>query len=75
MKEITVKIPEEHLEFFNELIDQLPFVERVNDTPPKKKKSEKEKVLQDIERGFKELQLVHQGKRSSRSAKEFANEL
>ena len=75
MKEIIVKVPEEQVEFFSQLIKKLGYSDRVKKAAPKKKLSEKERILANIEEGLKELKLVKAGKIKARNAKELLDEL
>lgn len=73
MKEITVKVPEEQLGFFNQLIEQLGFVEKKKVS--QKKRSDKQRILKGIEKGLKQVKLVKEGKLKARPLKNFLNEL
>lgn len=70
MKQVTIKIPDNKYAFFIELIKNLGF-EKVEEHSTKTK----DEVLNNIEQGFKELKLVQEGKLTSRSAKNFLDEL
>ena len=73
MKEITVKVPEEQFDFFNELIDQLGFV-RVKRSS-RGNSSAKNKILSGIEKGVKEVKLAKEGKLKARKARLLLNEI
>lgn len=75
MKEITVKVPEEQVEFFNQLIKKLGYANGRKKAVVKKKPTEKERILANIEEGLKELKLMKAGKKKTRSAKELLDEL
>ena len=74
MKEITVKVPEEHVEFFYQLVGQLGYEKKIKKPAPKKM-TEKQRILANIEQGLKELKLVKEGKLKARDAKDLLNEL
>jgi len=73
MKEITVKVPDAQVDFFNELIKKLGYADKK--AAVRKKLTEKERILANIEAGLKELKLVKAGKMKARSAKELLDEL
>ncbi len=75
MKEVTVKVPNKHYKFFNELIDQLGYVEKVKPAAQKPLTAAQQKTLKGIERGLREMQLVNQGKLKTKSARDLLNEL
>ena len=66
MKEITLKIPDDRLNFFIELIKSLDFINTYD--------SNKE-AIENIKQGFKELKLYKQGKLETTLAEDFLNEL
>ena len=74
---MILKIPNKHYDFFNELIEQLGFVEKV-DTPTTKKSkisAEHLKNLKIVELGLKEMQLVSQGKLKTKPARQLHSEI
>jgi hypothetical protein len=75
MKEIIVKVPEEQVEFFNQLIKKLGYSDRVKKAATKKKMTEKERILLNIEEGLKELKLVKAGKLKAKTLKQFLDEV
>jgi hypothetical protein len=75
MNEIIVKVPEEQVEFFNQLIKKLGYSDRVKKAATKKKMTEKERILLNIEEGLKELKLVKAGKLKAKTLKQFLDEV
>ena len=77
MKEIILKIPNKHYDFFNELIEQLEFVEKIDTPTIKKSKTSAEhlKNLKIVELGLKEMQLVNQRKLKTKPTRQLLNEI
>lgn len=69
MKEVTIKIPENKYTFFMELVKSLGFVqvEEEEDT--------KEEVIANLRQGFKEMELIKQGKLKGTPFNDFLDEL
>ena len=71
MKQIILKVPEKKYAFFIELIKNLGFVkvEHVDEGDAK------QKVLDSIEEGFKDMKKYKEGKLKTTSAKDFLRDL
>lgn len=71
MKQITLNIPDNKVPFFMELVNSLGFVKKVetDDEPTK------QQILDNIKAGFKEMELIKQGKIKTTPLKDFLNEL
>ena len=71
MRQITVQIPDKKYEMFMELMKSISFVKKVkaDDEPTK------EEILEGIKQGFKEIELIKQGKLKPTLLKDFLNEL
>lgn len=70
MRQITINVPENQYAFFLELVENLGLERTKEETL-----ETDEKVLKDLEQGFREVKLIEEGKMKSRPAKEFLNEL
>jgi len=57
MKQLILSIPENRYNFFNELLKSLGFVKIEKSVEPSK-----EEILQSIEQGMKEVELMRRGK-------------
>lgn len=70
MKKLTVKVKvkENKVKFFKELIRNLDFVEL-------KKKRSKNKILSNIKNGLEEIASIEKGKNKPTPVKEFLNKL
>jgi|AntRauTorckE6833_2_1112554.scaffolds.fasta_scaffold05059_1 hypothetical protein len=80
MAVITLKIQEDKLKFFRELIRNLDFVqeEKVEDSDSgdeEYREPTKEEIKENIRQGLREVKLIEEGKMKSRPAKEFLDEL
>lgn len=73
MKEITIKVPEDQVEFFYQLIEQLGFSKSVKRSV--NASGGKKKVLKEIKQGLKEVKLAKAGKLKSKNARQLLNEL
>lgn len=72
MKNVIIKIPDNKLQFFMELVNNLGFVKSVeldNDEPTR------EQILDNIKAGLDEVKLFKNGKLKTTSAKDFLNEI
>jgi len=71
MRQITVYTTDKEYSHFVELVRNLHYVKKVevDDEPTK------EEILNNIKKGFEEMQLIKQGKLKTTSAKDFLNEL
>jgi hypothetical protein len=73
MKQVVLQIEEGKYQFFMELIRSLSFVEvKASDDEPE---DSKEEILENLAKGFNDLNLYKQGKLKTFPAKEFLNEL
>jgi hypothetical protein len=70
MKELTVKVKENKVKFFKELIRNLDFVEL-----KKKRERSKSKILSNIKSGLEEVASIEKGKNKSTPLKDFLNDL
>lgn len=75
-----MKIQEDKLKFFRELIRNLDFVqeEKVEDSDSgdeEYREPTKEEIKENIRQGLREVKLIEEGKMKSRPAKEFLDEL
>jgi len=75
-----LKIQEDKLKFFRELIRNLDFVqeEKVEDSDSgdeEYREPTKEEIKENIRQGLREVKLIEEGKMKSRPAKEFLDEL
>ncbi|MCI4669998.1 MAG: hypothetical protein MRZ79_17815 [Bacteroidia bacterium] len=70
MKQITLNIKESKYKFFLELIKSLDFVQIQEEEG-----DSKEKIMENLKQGFKELEEYKQGKLSTTSAQDFLNGL
>ena len=70
MRQILINVEEKNYEFFKELVSKLNFVE-VEEV----RKLSKKEVLQSIEQGFKEAQLIKKGKLAKKPIEKLLNEL
>ncbi len=71
MKEIVLKVPDREYSFFMKLIKSLGFV----DIKEVDEGDSKEAIVENLKQGFKEMQLIKDGKLKTTSAKDFLNEL
>lgn len=71
MKDITLSVPEKDYPFFMKLISQLDFVQVK--TP--KKRTAKEKFLEELKDAVEEVKLAKQGKIQLKSAEQLLSEL
>jgi len=69
MKEITIKVPENKYTFFMELIESLGFVQ------VREEGDAKEEVIANLREGFKEMELIKQGKSKGTPLNDFLDEL
>ena len=69
MKEITIKVPENKYTFFMELIESLGFVQVGEE------KDAREEVIANLREGFKEMELIKQGKLKGTPLNDFLDEL
>jgi hypothetical protein len=69
MKEITLKVPENKLSFFMQLIKSLGFV-AIPESDDKK-----DDILRNVDAGFKEMKKIKEGKLKTASTIDFLNEL
>jgi hypothetical protein len=72
MKQVTLQIPDKKYPFFMELVKNLGFAKEVEleeDEPSK------EEIINNLKRGFEEMQLIKQGKLKTTPLKDFLNEL
>ena len=65
MKQIVLNVPENKFSFFSELINNLGFVTVAKDTEPSKAE-----ILQSIQQGMKEVELMRAGKLPKKNIKE-----
>ena len=73
MSEVTIKLKDKRkFKFLMELLEQLDFVEVVR---ARNTKASKEKVLDEIKQGFKEVKMISEGNLKPKSAKAFLDEL
>lgn len=72
MTQLTLKIQDNKIQFFLELIKNFDFVkvEKGDYTEPTK-----EEIKENIKQGLKEVQLIEQGKMKATPLKDFLNEL
>jgi len=70
MKEVFLKVEEDKLQFFLELIKSLDFVQ-IQDY----EEDSKEEIEANVREGFEELQKYKKGKLKTTSAKDFIDEL
>jgi hypothetical protein len=80
MKQLVLNIPESEYRFFMKVIKNFPFVEvdvKKNRLLVLESKltPAKLKIWGNIKEGFKEVELIEQGKLKAKSAKEFLSEL
>lgn len=80
MKQVVLNIPESEYHFFMKVIKNFPFVE-VDEKKNKlleleeKLSPSRRKIWSSIKKGLKEVELIEQGKITTKSAKEFLDEL
>jgi hypothetical protein len=80
MKQVVLNIPESEYHFFMKVIKNFPFVE-VDEKKNKlleleeKLSPSRRKIWSSIKEGLKEVELIEQGKITTKSAKEFLDEL
>lgn len=67
MKEIVLKVPDREYSFFMKLIKSLGFV----DIKEVDEGDSKEAIVENLKQGFKEMQLIKDGKLKTTSAKDF----
>ena len=72
MATIILEIEDKKLKFVKDLLKHFSFV-RIKETQPDEDTDEQ--VLANIRQGVNEMRLIEQGKRKSRPAREFLNEL
>lgn len=72
MATLIIEIEDKKLDFFKELLQNLPFVKMREMLP---EEDTDEEVIANLREGIKEMRLVEQGKKKSRSAREFLREL
>ena len=70
MKQIVLSVREEKVNFFKELIKNFDFVKVEKSSEPTK-----DEILQCIERGMKEVELMKQGKLPKKNIRQLLNEL
>jgi hypothetical protein len=71
MAKLTLEIEDDKLKFFNDLIQNFSFVKIQADL----EEDTDQQVRENITKGVEELKLVLEGKKKSRQAREFLNEL
>jgi hypothetical protein len=71
MAKLTLEIEDDKLKFFNDLIQNFSFVKVQSEL----EEDTDHQVIVNITKGVEELKLVLEGKKKSRQAKEFLNEL
>lgn len=69
MKEIVLKVPDKEYSFFLKLIKSLGFV----DIKKVDEGDSKEDIVANLNQGFREMQLIKEGKLKTTSAKDFLN--
>lgn len=72
MKELIVKIPDNKVGFFMELLKSLGFVKF---KASEKEEDSKEQILENVRQGWKEVNLIKQGKIKGRPAKDLIREI
>ncbi|HEY2581807.1 MAG TPA: hypothetical protein VGI43_08375 [Mucilaginibacter sp.] len=71
MRQVTVYTTDKEYSHFVQLVKNLQYVKKVEtDDEPKK-----EDILDNIKRGFEEMQLIKKGKLKTTPAKDFLDEL
>ena len=71
MRHITVYTTDSEYSHFLELVKNLHYVKKIElDNEPSK-----EEIIENIKEGFKEMQLIKQGKLKTTSLNDFLNEL
>ena len=70
MKELTVKVKDNKVKFFKELIRNLDFVEL-----KKQREKSKKEIFSNIKKGLEEVALIEKGKKKSTPLKDFLNDL
>jgi len=71
MRHITVYTTDNEYSHFLELVKNLHYVKKIElDNDPSK-----EEIVENIKEGFKEMQLIKQGKLKTTSLNDFLNEL
>ena len=70
MKQITLNVAENKLDFFIDLIRNFDFVKVENQSEPSKAE-----ILQSIEAGMKEAELIRKGKLPKKKIEELLREL
>jgi uncharacterized protein YlbG (UPF0298 family) len=71
MRHITVYTTDNEYSHFLELVKNLHYVKKIElDNEPSK-----EEIVENIKEGFKEMQLIKQGKLKTTSLNDFLNEL
>ncbi len=71
MAKLTLEIEDDKLKFFNDLIQNFSFVKIQADL----EEDTDQQVKVNITKGVEELRLVLEGKKKSRQAREFLNDL
>lgn len=66
MKQVTLKVEDDKLSFFLELVENLGFVQL---------EDSKEEIVNNLKTGFEEMNLYKQGKLETTPLDEFLNEL
>ncbi len=71
MKQVTLQIPDKKYPFFMELVKNLGFAKKIEpvDDPSK------EEIVNNLKKGFEEMQLIKKGTLKTTPLKEFLNEL
>ena len=71
MAKLTLEIEDDKLKFFNDLIQNFSFVKVQSEL----EEDTDHQVIVNITKGVKELKLVLEGKKKSRQARQFLNDL
>ena len=71
MKQITLRIPDNKVPFFMELIENLKFIKKVET----EEVTSKEQVLNDLQDAVEEVNQIKDGKKKAIPLSEFLNEV
>lgn len=71
MKQVTLQIPDKKYPFFMELVKNLGFAKQVEAVED----SSKEEIINNLKKGFEEMQLIKKGTLKTTPLNEFLNEL
>lgn len=75
MKEVIVQVPDQKLEFFMELIENLDFTAKDYNQNIDSEGDTKEEIVKNLTEGFKEMKLFKEGHSKGTPLKELLNEL